>query len=95
MEECTTLSAKVKEAVEQFYMEHDNFKANLNTPSVSNRGGSRASHNFLLGACSQGFRMHKVQALSKGEVIMNGEVKENSNANKEDTDKFGHFGRVS
>ena len=26
---------------------------------------------------------------------MNGEVKENSNANKEDTDKFGHFGRVS
>ena len=26
---------------------------------------------------------------------MNGEVKENSNANKEDTDKFVHFGRVS
>ena len=35
VKECTTLSTKVKEEVEQMRTEHDSFKAKLNAPSIS------------------------------------------------------------
>ena len=35
VEECATLSAMIKDKVEQVQKEHDTFKAKLNTPSSS------------------------------------------------------------
>ena len=35
VEECTILSANFKVEVEKMHIEHDDFKANLNQPSVS------------------------------------------------------------